>query len=290
MFSLSRVHYAMVLLSAIVFISRVGDLAKLGKLGKYVKYVDSAVDLALKNSHFKTAVAPVLIKLEEAANAVKHSAVWNTLSDKSQDALNDILNKIDTLKLDGSMLASRVIPNVGMHFNSNLLTWGFDDLGRTTSLKGDIREIFSNRRSSSESSMTSTVGNSPDASANSVGGHVGAHIFTGEDTGLFNAVPQNGRRDPISAADVSNLNQGAYKQFENEVSDWVSRGGRVEFDVELAYSGVSKEPDSYSILYSVFDKEGNLVFEPRSQELLNQAGQVFRRTSGLEMERILKPN
>ncbi len=138
--------------------------------------------------------------------------------------------------------------------------------------------------------MTSTVGNSPDASANSVGGHVGAHIFTGEDTGLFNAVPQNGRRDPISAADVSNLNQGAYKQFENEVSDWVSRGGRVEFDVELAYSGVSKEPDRYRISYSVFNKDGTMVYKPESQELRNQAGQEFQRTSAVDMDKILNLN
>ena len=117
---------------------------------------------------------------------------------------------------------------------------------------------------------------SPDASPNSVGGHIAAHRFTGEDTGLFNIVPQNGRRDPLSAADVSNLNQGAYQQFENEVSDWVSRGGRVEFEVELAYSGLSKQPDRYRILYSVFDEKGVQVVQPTRQTLYNQPGQEFR--------------
>lgn len=76
-----------------------------------------------------------------------------------------------------------------------------------------------------------------------------AHRFTGEDTGLFYIVPRNGRRDPMSAQDLSNFNQGAYSQFENEVSEWVKRGGRVEFEVELAYSGTSKAPDGYEITY-----------------------------------------
>ncbi len=85
-------------------------------------------------------------------------------------------------------------------------------------------------------------------------------------------------------------NQGAYKQFENEVSKWVSRGGRVEFDVELAYSGVSKEPDAYAILYSVFDKNGVQVFKPTRQTLLIQPGQDFKRTSIDDMNKILNPN
>ena len=277
--ALSRGQMASAMLSVIGLIPWVGDLAKAGKLGGYAKYVDNAVDLAIKNPPFKDEVAPLLIRIEEQLHALKHSAVWTGLTTRSQDHLNTVLNKISTLKLDGSTLAVRVIPGVGRRFGDNELTWGFDELGRTNSVKGDIREIFSNKRTSSESSTTGIVGGSPDGDAHTVGGHIAAHRFTGEDTGLFNIVPQNGRRDPLSAADVSNLNQGSYAQFENEVSEWVKRGGRVEFDVELAYSGGSKAPDSFGISYSVFDKDGKLVFDADTQDLLNQSGQKFNRTS-----------
>ena len=107
---------------------------------------------------------------------------------------------------------------------------------------------------------------------------------------MFNIVPQNGRPDPLSAADISNLNQGAYAQFENEISDWVELGGRVEFDIELSYSGTSNQPDSYKILYSVFDSNGTKIFELRSVTLLNQAGQSFQRTSAEEMSELLNLN
>ena len=93
----------------------------------------------------------------------------------------------------------------------------------------------------------------------------------------------------MSAADVSNLNQGAYAQFENEVSEWVNLGGRVEFDVELAYSGGSKAPDAF-FSYTVLGADGGVLFKPIRRRLLNQPGQEFQRTSVEDIGRILEFN
>ena len=64
----------------------------------------------------------------------------------------------------------------------------------------------------------------------------------------------------------------------------------MEFDIKLSYSGVSNQPDSYEILYTVFDSDGTKVFTPDSVTLLNQAGQSFQRTSVEDMAKHLNLN
>ena len=86
-----------------------------------------------------------------------------------------------------------------------------------------------------------------------VGFHLVADRFNGP-TNRLNVVPGNGKRLKDG---LPNLNQGPYKQFENDIFELASKNpGKVELKIELRYNhgNISARPD---VIYGSYRLSGS---------------------------------
>lgn len=98
--------------------------------------------------------------------------------------------------------------------------------------------------------IRTAIGNGNDARATDVGFHLVADSLDGP-TVRLNVVPGNGK--PIGDG-IPNINQGAYKAFENQVRALASQpGNKVEMMVEPRYSpgNLTTRPDEFVASYRV---------------------------------------
>lgn len=79
-------------------------------------------------------------------------------------------------------------------------------------------------------------------------GHLIGDQFDGSN-GMENIVAQN-----------KDVNQGAYRKFENQLADKVRAGSDVRVSIRPEYSGDSHRPDALVVNYSIDGKQGMRIF------------------------------
>jgi hypothetical protein len=139
------------------------------------------------------------------------------------------------------------------------------ETGRPVSERGQINEDFGSSDRGDNATDVGNLGNRDDD-----GGHLGAHRFFG-DTPDEGIVPQ-----------ASNLNRGAWKKMENEWADWVSKGYRVDYDIDILPPGAIR-PDKFEVAYTVSNPVTGDVIRDHSTSFNNVAGQTFNRVPSSAM-------
>ncbi len=121
--------------------------------------------------------------------------------------------------------------------------WRTDDLARTISVTGTPRLKPATRRPGLQASI-GHAGRDTD-----VGFHLLAHAFGGP-TNPLNVVAGNGQRLEDG---LTNLNQGAYKKFENEVRAHLKAGHDVQVEIHVVYKpgNTTRRPDKFAINVTV---------------------------------------
>lgn len=147
--------------------------------------------------------------------------------------------------------------------NTKTTRWD-SETGRPISERGRIDEDFGG---SPRGDNATAIGNLGEATDD--GGHLGAHRFFG-DTPDEGIVPQ-----------ASNLNRGAWRKMENEWSDWVAKGYRVHYTVDVSPAGAVR-PDRFAIEYTVSSPTGEVAYR-NFPMFKNVAGQTFDRVSAGDM-------
>ena len=167
---------------------------------------------------------------------------------------------------DFNRAANNAVPNASYEFNG--YTWVTDERGRVKSAGGVVKVNAANARAGTDGVSTVIIGK--DAVAGARTGDVGFHLIgDGFDapTNRLNVVAGNGKR--VVGNTNPNLNQGAYKAWENSVRDLArDPKNRVEMLVEPAYykGNLTPRPDAFVAQYRV--NGGEWQFE----EFLNQPG------------------
>ncbi len=204
-------------------------------------------------------------KLADGVRAADTLADGASAADKAGDAAKA-----------GAVAAASTVRTGGKGANS--VTWTLDDQGRLISAKASLKEVFSGLvRSPSETAAQSAT--AAKGIAGDHGGHAVPHRFLG-DQGEINMFPQNGVPDGVK----KNFNGSAFKTLENELADWVSSGGRVDYEVKFSNFDPAhpSRPNTVRIEYTVFNKDGVEVYRNRDR-FANEAGQTFDRISKSEI-------
>ncbi|WP_460535681.1 two-partner secretion domain-containing protein [Chitinimonas naiadis] len=140
-----------------------------------------------------------------------------------------------------------------------------DTLGRSISTRGFIDTSSTGQRLPS---VDKGIGNAAGSNNFDVGFHRGGDAL-GFPGGALNVNPGNGKPMPNDFPGVPNLNQGAYKQLENQLRDLANTpGNRVYADFRAIFSpgNTTQRPDAFSVTYSV---NGGA---PRTRVFRNQPG------------------
>ncbi len=142
--------------------------------------------------------------------------------------------------------------------NSKTTRWDRESK-RPVSERGRINEDFGSTHRGDNATAIGRLGERGDD-----GGHLGAHRFFG-DTPDEGIVPQ-----------VANLNRGAWKTMENEWADWVNKGYRVDYSIDITPPGAVR-PDSFEVEYTITNPATGEVVHRNWPEFENVAGQTFAR-------------
>ena len=179
------------------------------------------------------------------------------LMDNITEHLDTVVKKVkDTDNFDNTVTTRR----------RNTKTTHYDPAnGRPVQEEGTILDDFGGTERGDNATAIGKLGNPGDD-----GGHLGAHRFFG-DTPDEGIVPQ-----------VANLNRGAWKKMENEWADWVSRGFRVDYSIDVTPPGAIR-PDSFEVEYTVTNPTTNEVVHRNWPEFENVSGQTFNRVSRGDM-------
>ena len=154
----------------------------------------------------------------------------------------------------------------------NKIEWDLDEQGRPVEARASLKEVYSKARVAlTKLKAQRTLAGKLDSDQ---AGHVVGHRF-GLDQGGKNLFPQD-----------ANLNNSAYKKFENELADWVDAGGEVDVTYKLDWPDGATRPDAIDIEYVVKNDAGEVIYQ-RLNSFDNQAGEVFDRMSKLEIEAML---
>jgi hypothetical protein len=149
-------------------------------------------------------------------------------------------------------------PSPNTAYSYGTYTWKTDAQGRTIEASGEVHVQEFGRNNPTLQTQIGHEGKETD-----VGFHLIADSLDAP-TVKLNVVPGNGK--PIGDG-VPNLNQGAYKQFENQVRKLaLEPGNRVEIKVMPRYSSgnLSNRPDEFAAAYRVNGADWN------TRELVNK--------------------
>jgi DNA/RNA non-specific endonuclease len=144
---------------------------------------------------------------------------------------------------DFNRAANNAAPNTRYEFGNYSYTT--DARGRVSTSEGQISLTPTGRN---DPDLQRTIGQ--EGRSTDIGFHLIADRFGGQ-TNRLNVVPGNGR--PIGDG-LPNLNQGAFKRFENRVADLAAQSGnRVEVRVRTEYdaSNLTNRPDNIVGAYRV---------------------------------------
>ena len=171
-------------------------------------------------------------------------------SDGDADVPVSVATRTFTNRNDFNRAANSPEPNTRYEFNGQVFIT--DDLGRITHVSGQVRLNPANNRAGTDGVSTTTIGNGPDAQPGDVGFHLIGDRFDGP-TNRLNVVPGNGTRlDPDGP---SNLNQGAFRSFEDDVAQAIrdNPGRAVEIRIEPIYrnGNTTTRPDAFSAAFRV---------------------------------------
>ncbi len=260
-------------ISVVGFIPALGDLAKAGKIGNWAETVANAVTMATRNDAMRATLEPALRELAEVVGKVPQSAI-DALPAGARESFERMKTQLDEFvsagarqadaiavrqfdnAADFNRAANNAAPNTRYEFGEYSYTT--DAQGRISVAEGEI-------------SLTATGRNDPDLQAaigregrpTDIGFHLIADRFGGQ-TNRLNVVPGNGR--PIDDG-LPNLNQGAFKRFENRVAGLAEQpGNRVEMRIRAEYdpTNASNRPDRLVGEYRV--NGGNWI----SQDFVNK--------------------
>lgn len=254
--SLFRGDFTGAALSAVGMIPYLGDAAKLGKLGRWAETVANAADLARRDPGFMDAARPMLQKIKDAMDGVDINGL--PLPQSAKDQLNRIKTSVDEAlapagrqtvqrfdnAADFNRAANNATPNTRYEFGN--YSYQTDEAGRIRVAEGQVDLTAAGRN---DPNLQRDIGN--EGRSTDVGFHIIADRFNGQ-TNRLNVVPGNGQRLPNDP--VGNLNQGAYKQFENTVARLAENpNNRVEMRVETRYAdgNASTRPDEFVASYRV---------------------------------------
>ena len=239
-------------ISVVGFVPGLGDLAKAGKIGDWAQTVANAVTMAARNPAMRTALEPALRELATVVGKVPQSAI-DALPAGARESFDRMKSQLDEFVSGGARQADAIAvrqfdnaadfnraannaaPNTRYEFGEYSFTT--DANGRISVAQGEV-------------SLTATGRNDPDLQSaigregrpTDIGFHLIADRFGGQ-TNRLNVVPGNGR--PL-ADGLPNLNQGAFKRFENRVAGLAEQpGNRVEMRIRAEYdpTNVSNRPD-----------------------------------------------
>jgi len=165
------------------------------------------------------------------------------------------VNDVD--RFDDGVITTREGNTKATHFDP--------ETGRPITERGTITEDFGSSTRGDNATDIGNLGESTDD-----GGHLGGHRFYGD-------TPDEG-----IAPQAANLNRGAWKKMENEWADWVSRGFRVDYSIDVTPPGAIR-PDSFEVEYTVTNPTTNEVVHRNWPEFENVSGQTFNRVSRGDM-------
>jgi len=153
--------------------------------------------------------------------------------------------------------------------NTNHKTTTYDpSTGRPVSERGEINEDFGGSARGDNATAVGHLGGRTDD-----GGHLGAHRFFG-DTPDEGIVPQ-----------ASNLNRGPWRTMENEWANWVQRGYRVDYSIDVYPPGAVR-PDSFEVEYTVTNPATGEVAYRNWPSFWNEAGETFDRVRPGDMPQL----
>jgi len=253
--SLFRGDFTGAAISAVGMVPYLGDAAKLGKLGHWAETIVNAAELARRDPGVMESLRPALDAIRKPLDSVDIGGLPLPQSAKDQlgrmkTALDEALAPVGEVVVkrfddaaDFNRAANNALPNARYEFGN--YSYETDALGRIRTAEGQVSLTPAGRNDTDLQAQIGHEGRSTD-----VGFHVIADRFGGQ-TNRLNVVPGNGR--PIGDG-VANLNQGAYKQFENTVARLAENpANRVEMRVETRYAdgNGSTRPDEFIASYRV---------------------------------------
>lgn len=249
-------------LSAVGIVPYLGDAAKAGKIGKWAQTVADAVSMAARNPAMRGVLEAPLKEIQGLVNRIPQGAL-DALPSGARESLERMKSQLDEFfgagarqadniairqfdnAADFNRAANNAVPNTRYEFGNYSYTT--DANGRVSVAEGTIDLTPAGRNDPTLQAQIGREGRSTD-----VGFHIIADRFGGQ-TNRLNVVPGNGR--PIGDG-APNLNQGAFKRFENEIGDIASQpGNRVEVRIQAEYdpTNASSRPDSFTAQYRVND-------------------------------------
>lgn len=255
--SLVRGDIGGALMSGAGILPVIGDAAKLGKLGRWAETIAKAADLAKVDARFADAVRPALDGLKKQLDKIDIGGL--PLPQAAKDHLTRIKTSVDDALApaaratgrastrtfdnvdDFNRAANNAIPNTRYEFGNYSYTT--DARGRVSVAEGRVSNSAVGRNDPGLQSQIGREGRDTD-----VGFHIIADRLGGQ-TNRLNVVPGNGK--PIGDGQP-NLNQGAFKRFENNVSKLAEKND-VEVRVEARYdaANASSRPDEFVASYRV---------------------------------------
>lgn len=255
--SLFRGDFAGAAISAAGIVPVVGDAAKLGKLGKWAENVANAADLARRDPGFAQAARPALEKIRDVLHRADPASL--PLPQSAKDRLLAMRTQLDEAlapaarqsvrtfdnAADFNRAANAATPNTTYAYGNFRFTT--DGAGRPSVAEGRVSLTPAGRNDPALQAQIGREGRDTD-----VGFHLVADRFGGQ-TNRLNVVAGNGR--PVGDG-VANLNQGAYKRFENTVATLAENpANRVDVRIETRFDAgnATSRPDEFVASYRVND-------------------------------------
>ncbi|MEJ2459956.1 MAG: DNA/RNA non-specific endonuclease [Novosphingobium sp.] len=243
-----------------------GDLAKAGTIGTWARTVADAVSAVAHNPALRESLEPALHAVHSAVGKIPQSAL-DALPSGAPESIGAMRRQLDDFFAAGSRQADEVaqgaVQGTVRHFDNaddfnaaaNAATpntryeygsysYSTDASGRVAVAEGTFDLALAGRN---DPALQAEIGR--EGKPTDVGFHLIADRFGGQ-TNRLNVVPGNGK--PLGDG-TANLNQGAFKRFENTVADLAEDGRTVEVRITAQYdaANTSNRPDSFRAQYRV---------------------------------------
>lgn len=256
-------------ISVVGIVPALGDLAKAGKIGNWAETVANAVTMAARNPAMRATLEAPLRELAGVVDKVPQSAIdalpagaresFGRMKSQLDEFVSGGARQVDNIAIrqfdnaaDFNRAANNAVPNTRYEYGNYSYTT--DARGRIEVAEGEVSLTATGRN---DPDLQSAIGR--EGRATDIGFHLIADRFGGQ-TNRLNVVPANGR--PLDDG-LPNLNQGAFKRFENRVAGLAEQpGNRVEMRIRAEYdpTNVSNRPDRLVGEYSV--NGGNWISQP----------------------------
>lgn len=177
----------------------------------------------------------------------KYETSNESSEEKRDDANNaDVNNRDERVDDDGNVyrVGNELVPN--NEYKINGYEYKTDDKGRIVEAGGKLQvKDHDGYRKIKDSKADVGKGDEKETDDK---GHLIGDQFNGSN-GLENLVAQD-----------SKINQGDYKNFENQLAQKVNTGSDVRVSIKPEYSGDSHRPDAIVVNYSIDGKQGTRIF------------------------------